>query len=97
MRITCKQYLDKNGFGYGRKNDFCGSELEIEGSDIKKHYHFKYPDHQGTSYGVICPVCGQFVEIDSNILPMKIKNEAKEISINNNKGEKHERMGKLRR
>lgn len=35
IRVICEQIRDKYGYTYGAKNDFCGSVLEIEASDIK--------------------------------------------------------------
>ena len=42
MKVTCKRVLDEYGFSYGDEKDFCGSELEIDSEDIKKHRWFKY-------------------------------------------------------
>ena len=81
MRIQCKRVVDCYGFVYGNTADFCGSELEIEAEDIKKHPWSKYPDYSGLDYGVKCPVCGKFVVVDSKLIPEKIKKEAKEIVI----------------
>ena len=76
MTITCTCVADKYGFTYGSAVDFCGSELEIEAADIRRRDWQKYPDFSGTDYGVICPVCGNFVVIDRDNLPRKIKDEA---------------------
>lgn len=56
MNITCRRVIDIYGFAYGKEKDFCGSELKINMSDIKKHSWAKYPDYSGVDYGVICPV-----------------------------------------
>lgn len=79
MRITCAQVVDENGYTYGKKIDFCGCELEIEESDVKKHRWSKYPDEHGTDYGVICPRCGQFTMIPEDMLPRCTKEAAEEI------------------
>lgn len=72
MRIKCERVEDKYGFAYGDNKDFCGSELEIDENDIKKNEWSKYPDYEGTDYGVICPVCNKFIVIDKNKLPQTI-------------------------
>ena len=81
MKIVCHQVADKYEFVYGKENDFCGSELEIEAEDIKKHKWDKYPDYSGTNYGVVCPVCGEFIPIDICKIPARILNDAEEISV----------------
>ena len=60
LRVTCKRVVDKYGFSYGHEKDFCGSELEVDAADIKKHEWFKWPVFEGTDYGVICPICKNF-------------------------------------
>lgn len=82
MQIKCKQVKDEYGFSYGKEKDFCGSELEIEAEDIKKHKWFKCPDYKGTDYGVICPVCGKFIVIDEKEIPKKILDNAEEVRLN---------------
>lgn len=72
MIITCNRVVDEYGFAYGDEKDFCGSKLEIEAEDIKKHSWTKYPDYSGIDYGVKCPVCGQFIVIDKRKLPAEI-------------------------
>lgn len=79
MQIKCKRVVDMYGFSYGKENDFCGSELEVDAEDIKKHGWFKYPNYEGTDYGVVCPVCGQFIVIDKKKIPKTVLNDAKEI------------------
>lgn len=81
MQIKCKRVVDKYGFAYGKEKDFCGSELEVDAEDIKKHGWDKYPDYSGTDYGVVCPVCGQFVVIDKNKIPKTVLNNAEEIRL----------------
>ena len=76
MLVICQRVADKYGFSYGKENDFCGSKLEIEAEDIKSHDWDKYPDYHGTDYGVICPVCGQFVVIDEKLLPVSVMEKA---------------------
>lgn len=82
MQVKCKKVVDTYGFAYGKEKDFCGSELEIDAEDIKKHKWFKYPDYKGTDYGVICPVCGEFIVIDNDKIPSKILKDAEEIFLN---------------
>lgn len=77
-RITCEFTRDKDGYYYDECNSYCGSILEIETSDIKRHHWRKY-DASGTSYVVVCPVCGCWLEIDSNTLSSTTKAEAEEI------------------
>lgn len=79
MKVTCKQVKDEYGFSYGNSIEFCGSELEIEEIDIKKHGWFKYPDYGGIDYGVVCPVCGKFIVIDKDLLPTSVKENTEEI------------------
>lgn len=81
MKIICHQVVDEDGYTYGKKNDFCGSELEIEAEDIKKHTWYKYPDYSGVDYGVVCPMCGKFVVVDTGRIPIRVLNDAKEISV----------------
>lgn len=81
MRIICKRVVDEYGFAYGKEKDFCGSELEIEIEDIKKHGWFKYPFYEGVDYGVICPVCGKFIVVDKKVIPDKVLNNAEEIRL----------------
>ena len=82
MQVKCKKVVDTYEFSYGKEKDFCGSELEIDAEDIKKHKWFKYPDYEGVDYGVICPVCGKFVVIDKDEIPIKILKNAEEIFFN---------------
>ena len=84
MTIVCEQVKDKYGYTYGEKVDFCGSELEIEASDIKRHDWEKYPATSGTDYGVVCPVCGRFLMLDADKLPQKVKDEAPSIRLGHN-------------
>ena len=36
MKVRCEHKVDKDGFSYGDKLDFCGRLLEIEEDDVKK-------------------------------------------------------------
>lgn len=81
MIVECKRVVDEYGFAYGDTKDFCGSKIEIEMEDIKKHKWNKYPDYNGTDYGFICPICGKFVVVDKNKVPKKVLDESQEISI----------------
>lgn len=81
MQIKCKRIEDEYGFAYGKEKDFCGSELEVDAEDIRKHGWSKYPDYSGTDYGVVCPVCGQFIVIDKNKIPKTVLNKAIEIRL----------------
>ena len=82
MLVFCRRVVDTYGFAYGEEKDFCGSKLEIEAEDIKKHKWFKYPDYEGVDYGVICPVCGKFIVVDRNEIPNKVLSDAEEIRLN---------------
>lgn len=82
MQVTCKRVVDKYGFAYGRAADFCGSEIEIDVEDIKKHEWFKYPNYEGVDYGIICPICGKFIVVDNDKLPTKILNNAENVRLN---------------
>ena len=82
IKVKCERVVDAYGFSYGKEKDFCGSELEVDVKDIKKHRWFKYPDYEGVDYGVVCPVCGKFVVIDKNKIPNKVSNDAEEIRLN---------------
>lgn len=82
MLVFCRRVADTYGFAYGEEKDFCGSKLEIEAEDIKKHKWFKYPDYEGIDYGVICPVCGKFIVVDRNEIPNRILINAEEIRLN---------------
>ena len=47
----------------------CGSKLEINKEDLK----YKIIDGV-VIHGVICPVCGNFIEIAPNLIPGIVKN-----------------------
>lgn len=81
MKVRCSHHVDGYGFSYGRPADFCGHELEVEESDIKKHPWYKYPEMGGTDYGVVCPVCHMFVVIEEEKLPGYVKEAADRISV----------------
>lgn len=82
MIVECKRVVDEYGYTYGDAKDFCGSKIEIEMEDIKKHKWSKYPDYTGTDYGFVCPVCGKFIVVDKNTIPKRVLDEAEEIFLN---------------
>lgn len=87
MRVTCRMVEDEHGYTYGDENDFCGSILEIEASDIKKHPWEKYmAGDSGIDYGVICPVCGKFIMLDADTLNARVKQEAPVVRIHGGVG-----------
>lgn len=81
MQIVCRHQVDREGYSYGSKADFCGRPLEIEEGDVKKHPWSKYPDYHGVDYGIICPICRMFTTIDEDKLPKHVKENAKEIRL----------------
>ena len=80
MKVVCRRITDEYGFGYGDDNDFCGSVLEVDAQDIKKH-NWVDEDHRGTDYGIICPVCGMFIPVEKHGIYKNILNNAEEIQI----------------
>ena len=78
MRVTCKVVYDEFGFHYGEEDDYCRSELEIYADDIVKREWSKYPNFKGTDYGVVCPLCGSFIVIDTTDIPKYILDNAKD-------------------
>lgn len=82
MRVICRRVVDRNGLTYGKEEDYCYSELEIETKDIKKHSWYVSGIGGGTDYGVICPVCGKFIVIDESTIPKTVLNNAAEIRLN---------------
>lgn len=83
MRIICKRVVDADGGCYGKEEDYCHSELEIDKEDIKKHlYSVGWAGRHGVDYGVICPLCGKFIVIDKNMIPETVLNNAEEIRLN---------------
>ena len=76
MYVTCRRVVDKYGFDYGRDEDFCGSKLEVDTEDIKKHKWYKYPHIEGIDYGVVCPKGGMFIHIEDSDIPKCIKENA---------------------
>jgi hypothetical protein len=82
MIVECEKVVDKYGYSYGDAKDFCGSKIEIEKEDIKKHKWYKYPYYEGIDYGFVCPVCGKFIAVDEDKIPKKILDEAEEIRLN---------------
>jgi hypothetical protein len=81
MEVVCKRIVDENGFAYGSDKDFCGSKLRIDAEDIVAHNWQKYPNYKGIDYGVKCPVCGQFIVINTEKVPEPIKKSAKKIRL----------------
>ena len=79
-QITCERVEDKNGLAYGAYADFCGSIIEIEAEDVKKHSWAMWDD-SGVDYGVICPVCGKFIAIKEDTISCYIKEKALETSL----------------
>lgn len=77
-RVTCEFTRSADGYYYDERNNYCGSVLEIESTDIRKHHWQKYYD-SGDSYVVVCPVCGCWIEIDPHTLSCNIKANAEEI------------------
>lgn len=77
-RVTCEFTRSPDGYYYDEGNDYCGSVLEIEASDIKKHEWQKYYE-KGTSYVVVCPLCGCWIELDPDTLPRAVKEKAEAI------------------
>lgn len=82
MRVKCQRVVDIYGFAYGDDKDFCGSVVEIEATDIKKHKWTKYPDYSGTDYGLVCPVCGRFIVVDTKKISEQVLDSAEEIFLN---------------
>lgn len=81
MKIICKRVVDRYGFAYGDEKDFCGSILEVGAKDIKKHSWFKYPNYEGTDYGVICPICKKFIALDESTINSSVLKSAEEVSV----------------
>ena len=83
--IKCKCHYQKDGYNlrYGDAKDYCGSELEIDASDIVKHPYSRYPNISGDDYGYICPVCKHFIPIDIKNIPVEVMYNAPEISVVN--------------
>lgn len=83
MRCKCHYQKDVFGLGYGDAKDYCGSELEINASDIVKHPYSKYPNISGDDYGYVCPVCKHFIPIDTKNIPVEVMYNAPKISVVN--------------
>lgn len=81
MRIKCRRVEDIYGFAYGKEKDFCGSEIEIESDDIKKHEWSKYPDYKGTDYGIVCPICGKFIVVNKDEIPQNVLDNAEDVRL----------------
>lgn len=73
--VTCEFTRSPDGYYYDERNSYCGSVLEIEATDIRKHHWQKYYD-SGDSYVVVCPLCGCWIELDPNTLPKAVKEKA---------------------
>ena len=73
--IRCELWADKTGYSYHNSKSYCSSVLEIEASDVKKHEWQKFYE-DGTSYVVVCPLCGCWIELDPNTLPKAVKEKA---------------------
>ena len=82
LEIKCKQLIDKHGFCYGEAKDYCGSTLSIDAEDIRcHHWSGGYSAvNTGVSYVVVCPLCGEWIEIPSEKIPKRIRDNAREIS-----------------
>lgn len=76
MKIKCRVPDQGTLAFYGRAVDYCGRELEVEASDIKKHII-----RDGANYGVFCPGCGMFTIIPEVNIPKYVKREAEEVLI----------------
>ena len=55
------------------------SFLEIWAEDIKKHKWSLYPGHYTVEYGVICPICGQFIAVSEDEISEQVREQAEEI------------------
>ena len=58
-------------------NESCGSKLEINKDDILFRTVPRFLNTEQKIYGVICPVCGAFIQINKKLIPDKIRNIAK--------------------
>lgn len=67
MEVEC------NGKGWNNKNLSCNSTLEIDKNDLLCRSYYTYPFGTRVAYGIICPVCNCFTEI-------QIDNELKKIA-----------------
>ena len=66
-------------YDYGKEIDYCGSDLEIDEYDIVVH-DWSSCGLQGRNYGIICPVCDKFIELDRSKIPEKILQNAKSVT-----------------
>lgn len=82
LKVQCKQTHDEHGYTYGDESEYCGSTLEVDAFDIKSHKWSKgWPETQtGTSYVVICPLCGSWIEIPAEKIPKQVREKACEIT-----------------
>ena len=71
LEVICKDS------GWRKEHNNCGSKLEADKNDIYCREAYKYPDDNWMTYGIICPVCGSYVEIDKDKIPLGIRQSAK--------------------
>lgn len=71
MDVTC----DGNGWDQGGKKP-CYRLLGVDARDIYKRRHIDMTGEVEIYYGVICPMCGCFTQIDAPKLPDYVKNNA---------------------
>ncbi len=81
LQVLCKQTEDKYGYIYGNAEDFCGSTLEVEADDIREHCWSKgwSAPISGKSYVVVCPLCGEWIEISAEKIPKTVRDNARRI------------------
>ena len=87
MKIKCRNNFYKHYPGIC-KTDFalkkpCKSVLEINEHDVKAHSFklitlppYEMKEYSIIAYGVICPVCGEFIVLNENKIPNAIKEKA---------------------
>ena len=84
MKILEKNELNKNwslilycrDTGWNDEILACNSKLEINKNDIRYRYLCDSTGRKIKIYGIVCPVCKTFVEIDKNKIPLVILNQA---------------------
>ena len=76
--IRCELWIDNSGSTYHSSNEYCESVLKIDATDVKKHNWANF-DEKGTSYVVVCPLCGCWIELDPDTLPRAVKENAEPI------------------
>ena len=66
--------------GWNDKASACGSKLQVFKNDIRYRYLLS---ENGNSrykiYGTVCPICGTFIQIDSDRIPLVVKHYATNI------------------